>query len=233
MKHTLAGCAAAALLVTLSGANAADLARPAPAPYYKAPAMVAPAFSWTGLYLGLEGGYGWGHEAYTDNFLGPVTHDPRGGIFGGILGYRYQIGQFVLGVEGTGAWADINDTVSAGGISETLKARSLYTATGQVGVAFSQALLYAKGGWAGTSIHTDLTAPGLIAGSSQSPSGWTAGVGLDYAVTQNVVFGVEYDHMQFNYDSFNIGGVWAVTNTSDFKVDQVVGCLTYKFNAFQ
>jgi outer membrane immunogenic protein len=238
-KHLLAGCAAAALLTALTSAqltsaNAADLSRPVPAPYYKAPAMVAPAFSWTGLYLGLQGGYGWGHESYADNIFGPVSHSPQGGIFGGVLGYRYQIGQFVLGVEGTGSWADIKDTVSAGGFSETLKARSLYTATGQIGWAvLPQTLLYAKGGWAGASIHNDLTAPGLIASNSQSPSGWTVGAGIDYAVTQNVVFGIEYDHMDFGYSNFTIAPVWAVAGTSDFKVDQVVGRLTYKFNAFQ
>ncbi len=233
MKKTLAGCAAAALLLTLSAANAADLARPVPPPVYKAPAMVQPVFSWTGLYLGVEGGYGWASEDYTDNFFGPVSHSPQGGIFGGVLGYRYQIGQLVLGVEGTGAWADINDNVSNGVFSDTLKARSIYTATGQAGVAFNQALLYAKGGWAGASIRNDLSGPGLIAGDSQSPSGWTVGAGIDYAVWQNVVLGIEYDHMDFGYAGYNIGGVWAVTNTSDFKIDQVVGRLTYKFNLFQ
>jgi outer membrane immunogenic protein len=235
MKNLLlAGCAAAALLTALDSANAADLSRPVPAPYYKAPAMVPPPFSWTGLYLGMQGGYGWGKESYTDNIFGAVNHSAQGGIFGGVLGYRYQIGQLVLGVEGTGSWADITDTVSAGGFSENLKARSIYTATGQIGwAALPQTLLYAKGGWAGASINTNLNGPGFSAGNSQSPSGWTVGAGIDYAVTQNIVLGVEYDHMDFGYNNFTIAPVWAVAGTSDFKVDQVVGRLTYKFNAFQ
>jgi len=234
MKKTLAGCAAAALLLTLSAANAADLARPVPPPVYKAPAMVSPAFSWTGLYFGLEGGYGWARESYTDNIFGPVSHSPEGGIFGGVLGYRYQIGQFVLGVEGTGAWADLNDSVTGAGFSETLKARSIYTATGQIGwAALPQTLLYAKGGWAGASINNNLNGPGLTASNTQSPSGWTVGAGIDYAIWQNVVLGIEYDHMQFGYDNYYIGGVWVVNGAGDFKIDQVVGRLTYKFNAFQ
>jgi outer membrane immunogenic protein len=238
-NQLLAGCAAAALLLTLTSANAADLSRPVPAPYYKAPAMVAPAFSWTGLYLGLQGGYGWGRESYTDNAIGAVSHSPEGGIFGGVLGYRYQIGQFVLGAEGTASWADINDSVSGGGFSETLKARSLYTATGQIGwAAFSQTLLYAKGGWAGASLHNDLTGAGLTASNTQNASGWTVGAGIDYAVWQNVVLGVEYDHMDLGYGSFaaatSVGGApWTVAGTSRFKNDQVVGRLTYKFNMFQ
>jgi outer membrane immunogenic protein len=232
MKKIMIGCAALAALFSFETANAADLPRPAPAPYYKAPAVVPPAFSWTGFYLGMEGGYGWGHETYTDNFIGGVSHSPQGGLFGGVLGYRYQIGQFVLGAEGTAAWADLNDTVSAGGISETFKTRSLYTATGQIGYAFGQALLYAKGGWAGAYVNNNLTAPGiLVASNSQDDNGWTVGAGIDYAVLQNVVLGVEYDHMDLGYGSFATPA-WVVASPSRFTIDQVVGRLTYKFNLF-
>jgi len=155
-KLLIAGAALAALIGT--PALAADLP-------FKAPLPPAPAWSWTGLYLGMQGGYGWGKESYTDNIFGAVNHSAQGGIFGGVLGYRYQIGQLVLGVEGTGSWADITDTVSAGGFSENLKARSIYTATGQIGwAALPQTLLYAKGGWAGASINTNLNGPGFSAG---------------------------------------------------------------------
>ena len=238
-NHLIAGCAAAAVIFALNCANAADLSRPLPAPVYKAPAMVAPVFSWTGLYLGVQGGYGWGHESYTDNALGAVRHSPEGGIFGGVLGYRYQIGQFVLGAEGTASWADINDTVAGGPFSETLKARSIYTATGQIGwAALPQTLIYAKGGWADASIRNTLNSSFLTATNTQDASGWTVGAGVDYAVWQNVVLGVEYDHMDLGYGSFaaptSIGGApYTVTGTGRFKIDQVVGRLTYKFNMFQ
>jgi outer membrane immunogenic protein len=77
-----------------------------------------PVLSWTGLYFGAEGGGGWGHENFTDNSkvgIPPgmaISHRPDGGIFGDVLGYRYQAGQLVFGVEGTGAWADLKDSVS-------------------------------------------------------------------------------------------------------------------------
>jgi outer membrane immunogenic protein len=236
MKKLMIGCAAVAALFSLDTAYAADLSRPVPQ-YYKAPVSVPPPFSWTGFYLGLEGGYGWGRENYTDNAIGGVSHSPDGGIFGGVLGYRYQFGQFVIGAEGSAAWADLNDTVSGGGFSETLKTRALYTATGQVGYAFGQALLYAKGGWASAYIRNDLSTPGaFLASNSQNANGWTVGAGLDYAVWQNVVLGIEYDHMDLGYHGFTTpaagGGVWAVAGTSRFTNDQVVGRLTYKFNLF-
>lgn len=239
MKALLAGCAALAVLCSANATYAADMARPAPV--YKAPPIVAPpAYSWTGIYLGLEGGGGWGRENYGDNTLSalptsPVSQRPDGGIFGGVLGYRYQIGQWVLGVEGSAAWAHLDSTATSGVFTENFKTRALYTATGQVGWAFDRALLYAKGGWAGVSVNNFLSGAGGTASNTQTDSGWTAGVGLDYAAWQNIVLGVEYDYIDVGYGGytapFSLGGApWLVGNTSRFTIDQVVGRLTYKFN---
>jgi outer membrane immunogenic protein len=236
MKALLIGCTALAALFSINAAGAADLSRPAPV--YKAPPMAVPAFSWTGFYLGLEGGGGWGRENYLDKTLGagtPISHKPDGGLFGGVAGFRYQTGQFVFGVEGTAAWADINDTITSGAFTEAFKARSLYTATGQVGYAFGQALLYGKGGWAGASVKNFLSGAGGTASNTQNDHGWTVGAGLDYAVWQNVVLGVEYDHIDLGYNAYTApfslgGGPWVVTNTNHFTIEQVVGRLTYKFN---
>src|SRR5262249_7025909 len=122
-----------------SVASAADLG-PKPTPVV--PAMVPPP-SWTGFYLGVEGGWSWGREDFTDNSamaIPPgraISHRPDGGILGGELGYRYQTGQFVFGVEGTAAWADLHDNVTPiAGRTDSFKVRSLYTATGQIGWAF-------------------------------------------------------------------------------------------------
>ena len=79
--------------------------------------------------------------------------------------------------------------------------------------------------------------PGLgVSGShSQTVNGWTVGGGVDYAIWQNLVFGVEYDHFDFTYDGFTApvtgpGTSWIVTNTSRLTVDQVVARLSYKFD---
>lgn len=233
-----------ATFAILSGyALAADMA-------VKAPVAPPPVFSWTGLYLGVEGGEGWGRENYTDNWtLGlptgtAVNQRLSGGIFGGVLGYRYQAGQFVFGVEGTAAWADLTSATTTltntNGLAGTLatfapgtdsfNVRSLYTATGQVGWAFNQALLYAKGGWAEGSVDTSITVPaiGVFASQRQSDGGWTAGVGVDYAAWQNLVLGIEYDHFDLGYGAFSTGG-YVVGNQSRLTIEQVVGRLTYKF----
>jgi outer membrane immunogenic protein len=239
MRKLVPGCVAA-VIVAIGSAQGADLP-PAPSPMYKAPAVVPPAFSWTGFYLGAEGGWGWGREDFTDNStigIPPgvaISHRPDGGIFGGVLGYRYQTGQLVFGVEGTGAWAGLKDSVfPAAGTTDNMKVNSLYSATGQIGWAFGQVLPYLKGGWAGGSVNTSIsTIIGGFASQTQFGNGWTVGAGLDYAVWQNLILGVEYDHFDLSYNGFStvgvLGNTYTVANPSRLTVDQVVGRLTYKF----
>src|ERR1700741_1060191 len=103
MRKLLLVSAALAALVG-SPARAADMA----APVYKAPPAPAPIFSWTGFYIGLNGGYGWGHDPVTFSAAnaaanvyftgtgggpavpGSVTTSPHGGLFGAQAGYNYQ-----------------------------------------------------------------------------------------------------------------------------------------------
>src|ERR1039458_455324 len=89
---------------------AADMSTKAPM-YTKAP-MAAPAFSWTGFYLGGDVGYGWGRSSGTGTDsaglgLTPYDYDTNGVIGGGVLGYNYQINRFVVGVEAEWQAADL------------------------------------------------------------------------------------------------------------------------------
>jgi outer membrane immunogenic protein len=232
MKNILLASVAVAALLS-APALAADM--PAKAPAYKAPPVQV--FNWTGFYAGIEAGGGWGHEAWIDNTPAGVTpHSFRldGGVVGGQLGYRWQTGQLVFGIEGTGAWADLKGTSTVTPSTETLKVRALYSATGQVGYAWDRWLAYVKGGWAGSSTRFFLSNPGFTASNSQDPHGWTVGGGVDYALSPNMILGVEYDHFDLNYKPFvapvsNGGTPLIVTNTSRLTIDQVVARLSYKF----
>ncbi len=212
-------------------AHAADLA--VKAPVYKAP-VVAP-FSWTGLYVGVQGGGGWGRQTWLDNsILGSTDFRASGGFFGGQAGYRYQLGQFVFGVEAAGAPADLKDTNSAGPTSETFKVQSLYSATGQVGFALDRWLPYVKGGWGGaqTNLFAQNTAIPVSASHSENNSGWVVGGGLDYAITNNIILGVEYNHYDLDFQDFTApagNGSLIVTNSSRLKVDAVLGRFNFKF----
>ena len=234
MKSLLVVLAAIAAFGFVGSASAADM----PVKAVKAP--VAVGYNWTGFYIGVNGGYGWGRESYGENTIlpcppcVPVDHSPTGGIFGGQAGYRWQINQFVLGLEGSWDWANLRSSVATfpGGI-ETFKIRSIYSATGQAGLALDRWLLYVKGGWAGATTNFQVVATGLGADHSQTANGWTVGAGIDYAVWQNLILGVEYDHFDLDYSSFTTpeGPVTdIVANTSRLKIDQVVARLSYKFN---
>src|SRR5262245_52446506 len=112
-KILLAGVALAALG---GAASAADLAVKAP---YRPP---VPVWSWTGFYIGINGGYSTAADEYlqsivigpppitTFNSFGNNTINPKGGLFGGQIGFNYQTGPVVWGLEGDWQWADQHAT---------------------------------------------------------------------------------------------------------------------------
>src|SRR5687768_6937204 len=118
MNTKLALLTSALALTFASNALAADMRYPAPrraAPVYSPPP--APYFSWTGFYIGAQGGYAWGESEETyHGHLNPAlssrrhTYDIDGGVAGGVIGYNWAMGGFILGIEGEGNWANIKGT---------------------------------------------------------------------------------------------------------------------------
>ena len=102
-----AGAAALALLATSFAAQAADI----PRPIYKSARSVIAYYNWTGFYVGVNGGYGWG----TSKWDSPaVSVKPKGWLAGGTVGFNYQIGSFVWGFEGDLDWADVSGGTACG-----------------------------------------------------------------------------------------------------------------------
>src|SRR5947209_15112523 len=106
MKKFLLGTVA--LIAFAAPAAAADLAA---RPYTKAPPMVAAIYDWSGFYIGINGGGGSSRKCwdFVSPTLGAVVadgcHDAVGGTVGGQVGYRWQSGNWVFGLEGQGNWA--------------------------------------------------------------------------------------------------------------------------------
>ena len=109
-----------ALLATtaFTPAIAADLGRPV----YKAPvAIMAPVTNWNGFYIGGHAGYGWGDADYRFNNVGwynltagdRTSHDMSGLMAGGQIGFNWQAGRYVYGLEVAGTWSDVRRTVTS------------------------------------------------------------------------------------------------------------------------
>jgi len=211
-------------LAALTGtAAAADLPpRPAPAPYYKAPVEV-PVYNWTGFYIGINGGGGFGRSQWDST----GSFNTSGGLVGGTVGYNYQFGQAVVGVEGDIDWADINGTTNTAcpfGCKTT--DNWLSTVRGRLGYAADRFMPFVTGGAAFGDIRA--STPGF-AGASNTNAGWTVGAGLEFAIAGNWTAKAEYLYVDLG--KFNCGiscGALATDNVS-FTTNIVRAGVNYRF----
>jgi outer membrane immunogenic protein len=204
-------------LATAAGPSfAADLS-----PIIKAPVVApAPLWDWTGFYVGIHGGYGWGNADYRfnegligrTNFFNVLPGDEarqriEGGIVGAHLGYNMQFGSVVVGIEASGSGTWIGSTIT----SPFFPATDVWThnvdwivaLTPRLGFTAGSALFYVKGGGAVAEIRNRLQdnltfgVPVFVESRGTSP-GFTVGGGAEYAFTPNWLFGIEGNYYQFN-----------------------------------
>ncbi|MCS3730263.1 outer membrane protein [Bradyrhizobium betae] len=224
---------AAVSLVALSATAPALAADLAARPYTKAPAMVATIYDWSGFYIGINGGGGSSHATW--DFVGvgrEGSHDATGGTVGGQVGYRWQSGQWVFGVEGQGNWADFSgdNTSALFATRNRTKIDAFGLITGQVGYAWQNVLLYVKGGAAVVSDKYEIssTAGALLASTSDTRWGGTVGAGLEFGFAPNWSVGVEYNHIFLSDKDVTFAG-FAGTERIKQDVDMGLVRLNYKF----
>ena len=217
MKKYLLASVAALGLIAAGAASAADLpSRKGP---IAAPVYIPPVFTWTGFYVGGNAGYGWGN-VNTNGFAN--VGDVDGFVGGGQIGYNYQMGQFVLGLEADIQGADLSSGSNLGLVR--VKTDYFGTVRARVGVAFDRFMPYVTGGWAYGNVKTSI--PGIGFSSDKSHTGgWVIGGGLEYAVTNNLIAGVEYLYVDLGDKSILTGAGTKVG--TDFSV--VRARLSYKF----
>jgi outer membrane immunogenic protein len=179
-----------------SAAFAADAIYEAPqAPV--AQEVAAPAFSWTGAYIGLHGGYGWangdlsqGGASLSDNF--------DGGRIGGFVGYNWELSSgFLVGLEGDVNYDWNKQTYSGVDVGTDVSG----SVRGRVGYAVDRTVIFAAGGWTATNGYID----GAGADENKTFSGWTVGGGVDYAFTDKMFGRLEYRYN--DYGDKNIAGI--------------------------
>jgi outer membrane immunogenic protein len=199
-KGLLLGAVALVTLGIAAPAIAADL--PART-YTKAPDWVPAAYDWSGVYVGLNGGWGNANRCFdqTAPVVGPEgCHGTSGGFAGGQLGYRWQMSSWVFGFEGQGDWAELRGSNVSLITGNTNRSRidNFGLFTGQVGYAWNTALLYFKGGAAVIGDRNDiLGANGALIATSSGDNRWggTVGAGIEFSFAPNWSAAVEYNHL--------------------------------------
>ena len=239
MKHVLFTTAALGALLLASPARSADLPL-----YTKAPAIAAPEYDWSGFYVGVFGGGGYGNHNL-NNALGPagfanytINYSSTGGIAGGEIGYNVQSGSIVVGVEADGFWSGIKgsdvDQFNAGtlpiGSVDATTLRDGFTLRARGGIAVDRLLLFFTGGWAyGELQHTNTDPVFGVDQFSANRSGLTAGGGIASALTANLIGKFEYRYYDFGrYErAAPLNGQIPYTVDNTFSV--VTVGLDYKF----
>ncbi len=216
-RFRFAALAAVAAYGFASVASAADL--PVKAPVYKAPAT----FSWTGCFIGGNAGGIWARDNWTLAPGDPVaaaggpfvvgsefaSHDANSWLGGVQAGCDYQFsGGFVIGIQGDYDWTDAKATSADAandsffgnpGFTNQTRIKSLGSVTGRLGYAWDRILGYVRGGWASQrNEYTSFDSTGITwATASETRSGWTIGVGGEYAFTNWLSAFAEYDYYDF------------------------------------
>lgn len=209
----LAGVATSMLTATALAADLPDQAL-APEP---APVVQASDYDWSGAYVGANLGFGFSSDF---NSAGTSPNAGIGFLGGGVLGYNYQINKFVFGVEGdinyTNLDANVGPLQTELDFLGTITARAGYT-------PIDRLLTYVEGGYAFGRVEAEFGP----ASDSNLHSGYAVGAGAEYAITDNLITGVEYNYVNLQDQNFNLGA--AGTPEADFTGNTVKFNLKYKF----
>ncbi len=194
---------------------------------YREP-YVAPAPGWSGFYVGLNAGYGWGTTDWNSSVTAG-SNSPSGGLFGGTIGFNGQSGAFVFGVEGdvAGNWMRDANSIGTGICSAPgcgIQTSWFATARGRVGYAFDRALFYATAGGAFGDVQ--MMANGGTA--TVDRTGWTAGVGLEYAILGPWSAKAEYLYADLGSASCG-AATCGIDTTVTFKTNIIRLGVNYRF----
>jgi outer membrane immunogenic protein len=204
------------LALGIASAQAADVAQRMPA---KAPVYVAPVYNWTGPYIGINGGGSWGRSS----FNGPFTtgnFNLSGGMIGGTLGYNWQAGSLVYGVEGDIDWSNTRGSAPCAGTSCETRNNWLGTARARLGFDAGRIMPFVTGGLAVGDIRTNVVGVGT---SSTTKAGWTLGAGVEAALVSNWTAKVEYLYVDLGRGG-NVAG-----SDASFKTHLLRAGLNYRF----
>ncbi len=219
--------------------------------------FVAPAYDWSGVYMGVHGGYAWGDSEITEiplQILGIIppsftgSNDIEGGLGGVHLGMNKQFNHWVIGGEFRLSGADISGATSdCAGLTSVVgipgisfncdtSVNWLATALAKVGYAENRWLVYGTAGWAVAGVDYKssiaifppfLTLP---SGQNDTADGFAFGGGIEYAVADSVSLGVDYTRMDLSADGSGVflGGILS-SGSRDIELNTVTARLNIKW----
>jgi len=211
--------AALALAVAAPVAQAADLG--GRTSYKDEPDYGPPRYLWTGLYVGLTAGYSWA-DAYQWDGIGTFfSREADGFIGGGTLGYNFQRGNVVWGIETDFSGSNVEASGGCGPVDCKTKLDWLWTLRGRVGLDMNGWMPYFTGGLA----VADISADNGFSSGSDTVAGWTIGGGLEVKLDRAWSLKAEYLYVDVG-DGFSTGG-GDRASLEDLHI--VRGGLNYKF----
>jgi outer membrane immunogenic protein len=244
MKRILLTTVSLGVLGMVSPALGADL------PYAKAPVIAAPVYDWTGVYVGVFGGGGFGnHNINNGNGTTPfqnfaANYSSQGGLAGGEVGYNWQSGNYLVGIEGDLFWSGIRGNDSSQFGAGTFPAVTAVDADNlrwggtlrvRGGFTVDRWLMFFTGGYAFGDIEHTNTAVPLVAGFPLNDrftvhaNGLTAGGGIAYAITNNLSTKIEYRYYNFNAYNRPVPANGQLAYSTDSTYSTVTIGLDFKF----
>jgi outer membrane immunogenic protein len=213
------------LALTAGSAMAADMR-------VKAPPLAAPAFSWNGCYVGVEGGYAWGRSRHVSvgapgfGGLGDFTpsFNVTGGLAGGEVGCNAMLTgtSWVFGVESDFSWTNKKGSAFETGpagfatftFQDTTRERWISTSRMRIGPSWGALWIYATGGFASARVEAQVAVPfgtfGPLAATTFYDNnylyGWTAGAGFESALWNTWSWKVEYLYVRLENQTFRFLG---------------------------
>ncbi len=230
-KLTFAALAASAVVLATS-AGAADLGSPYRGGSMKdgpAPVAYARPFSWTGLYVGAQVGYGWGNTTAESGplagFNQTYDYNSTGALGGGHIGYNWQNQNLVFGIE-----TDIEASGIGGGGRGSLGFQHdtdinwVGSTRGRLGIAYDRTLFYATAGWA----YGDVKIDKGFGSYSDIRSGWTAGAGVEHAYSDRMTLRLEYRYTDLGTTNASSAALNSI-DKSDVDFHAIRAGVSFKF----
>lgn len=217
----LAGCA-----LTLAGPALAQDMSWTGSSYYSGTS----AYDWSGFYAGINGGYGWGTFSQEPEGGGATSEeDASGWLVGAQAGYNVDFGGFVVGAEADLQWAPIGFSEDLGGGDEfEAGIDGFITTRARAGATFGPVMPYVTGGLAIARGTVGVTDDNDVSTSqSKTHWGWTAGVGLEAAATENLTFKAEYLYVDLQAQTYDTAPGGSIDASHSFSI--IRGGVSYKF----